>query len=181
MTRPEGSSSWENGTPGTADMARIRSLVAELANQDGISPTKARESLVAIGKPAVPYLVEALGADDDWMRWEVAKTLSQIADPSSAAVMADSLEDRTFGVRWLAAMALINMGREGLPALLQALIERADSPWLRDGAHHVLHDLCQGRLRKVLRPVLQSMEGPDPSVEVPVAARGALQALKDLA
>ncbi|MFC2000394.1 HEAT repeat domain-containing protein [Chloroflexota bacterium] len=162
------------------DRATIASLIADFAKEDGVSPAKARESLVAIGRPAVPFLIEVLTDDNKWVRWEAAKALSQIADPAAAAAMAKALEDKVFGVRWLAAEGLIAMVHQGLPALLQALIDRSESVWLREGAHHVLHDLAREDLGNVLRPVLMAMEHHDPSVEVPLAAQAALKALKGM-
>ena len=77
------------------------------------------------------------------MRWEAAKSLSDIADPAAAPALVQALEDPETGVRWLAAEGLIRMRSACLQPLLHALTERADSVWLRDGAHHVLHDLAK--------------------------------------
>jgi hypothetical protein len=49
--------------------------------------------------------------------------------------------------------------------------------WLREGIHHVLHDMNKGKLGNVLRPVLVALEGTEPSLEVPLAAQATLDAL----
>ena len=181
MAQPEKDAGQHEKLQGSSLAATtINSLIADFAKQDSVSPARARQQLVSIGKPAVPSLIEALTHDNKWVRWEAAKSLSQIGDPAAGTAMARALEDKVFGIRWLAAEGLIAMGPDGLPPLLQALIDRSDSSWLRDGAHHVLHDLARGDLRNILNPVLTAMEHPDPPVEVPLAAKAALEALQGM-
>jgi len=67
----------------------------------------------------------------------------------------------------------------GLKPLLQALIDHGDSPLLLEGAHHVIHYMAKGGLRKYLGPVLASLEGVGTAVKAPVAAFHALEMLKE--
>jgi len=127
---------------------------------------------------AVRPLVKALHNEKHWVRWEAAKSLSQIASPSSTQALVNALEDNEFDVRWLAAEGLTHIGRPALTSLLTALIKRPQSVWLREGAHHVLHEVDRGSLDKVLKPVMKSLEAPEPTVAVPIAARKALEALR---
>jgi HEAT repeat protein len=161
------------------DPATMGALIADLGVKDGLVRERARQSLVAIGGPAVASLIEALADRNEQMRWEAAKALGQIGDPVSAYALVNALEDEVFDVRWLAAEGLIALGREALLPLLQALIERSDSPWLREGAHHILHNLCRGDLEEVLQPLLTALEDVEPSIEVPLAAGSALDALTE--
>jgi HEAT repeat protein len=162
-----------------ADSATISALVADLGSKDGLVRVRARNSLVAIGEQAVSLLVKALASKQQWVRWEVAKALGQIGSPASAQALVRALEDDMFDVRWLAAEGLIVMGREALVPLLHALVECSDSEWLREGAHHMLHDLARGRpdLKDILQPVLAALEDVEPSLEVPVAAEAVLDKL----
>jgi hypothetical protein len=155
----------------------ISSMIVDLARDVPLARMSAREALVAIGGPAVPALTEALVNPIRHVRWEAAKALGQIGDPAAAEALVRALEDEIFGVRWLAAEGLIAVGRQGLKPLLQALIHRSDSDWLRQGAHHVLHELARAGLEEV-RPVLAALEDIEPSIDVPPAARTALDALK---
>ena len=82
-----------------------------------------------------------------------------------------TLEDEEPGVRWLAAEGLIKMHRASLKPLFQALIERPDSLWLREGDHHVLHDLAKMGFAEGALPVLAALEGIEPTATVPGAAR----------
>jgi HEAT repeat protein len=155
----------------------IDSLVVALASPDRVTRQTARATLVGLGHPAVAPLIPLLDDPHDHVRWEAAKSLSEIADPAAAEALVKTLEDRDAGVRWLAAEGLIRMRRAGLKPLLQALIERPDSPWLREGAHHVLHDLARIGLDEGVLPVLTALEDIEPTATVPGAARRALDTL----
>ena len=153
-------------------------IKADLASHDDRTREKARHTLVATGKDAVQSLIEALKDKRYLMRWEAAKALGEIANADAAPALVEALEDEAFDVRWLAAVALIRINIRGLRPLFQALIERGDSILLRDGAHHVMHDLSKGELRKYLLPVLATLEDVEPSMEVPQAAFQALEKLE---
>jgi hypothetical protein len=170
----------------------IETLINTLSTLKDKVREGARHSLVAMGKPAVPSLIKALKSKKALIRWEAAKALEEIGDPETAPVLVAALEDDDFDVRWLAAEGLIKMNIKGLKPLLEALEVRGDSVLLREGAHHVFHDLAKGELRKYLVPVLASLEALEPgeevpwaarhemAVEVPMAARQALERLKKL-
>ena len=72
------------------------------------------------------------------------------------------------------------MGVKGLKPLLQALIERGDSPLLVEGAHHVVHSMATGGLKKYSGPVLASLEGVEPAVKAPNAAFHALDMMREV-
>jgi HEAT repeats len=145
-------------------------LILDLGSHDDLIRVKARHALVSFGKAAVPSLIDALKGKHYLMRWEAAKALGEIGDPGAAPALVKALEDEAFDVRWLAAIALIGMNVKGLKPLLHALMERGDSVLLQEGAHHVIHDLAKGGLRKYLAPVLAALEGLEPGEEVPWVA-----------
>jgi HEAT repeat protein len=167
-------------------------LIKTLSSLKDKAREGARHTLVAMGKAAVPSLIEALKNKNTLTRWEAAKALGEIADPETAPVLVKALEDEEFDVRWLAAEGLIKMNIKGLKPLLEALEHRGDSVLLQEGAHHVFHDLAKGALRKSLGPVLAALEALEPgegvswaarhelAVEVPWAARRALEMLEKL-
>jgi len=161
-----------------AGQADISSLVSALSSPDRDTRQNAREALVTLGRPAVGPLIPLLDDRNDLVRWEAAKSLSEIGDPAAAPALVKTLEDEDPGVRWLAAEGLIKMRRASLRPLFQALMERPGSPWLREGAHHVLHDLARlGRDGQVVS-VLEALGDVEPSVAVPGAARKALDAMR---
>ncbi len=145
----------------------IMYLINALSSYNDLSRVEARKALVAMGSQVVPFLAEALKHRDTLRRWEAAKALGEIGDPKGAPALVMALEDEEFDVRWLAAKGLIEMNVKGLKPLFQALIERSDSALLREGAHHVLHDLAKGELRVYLVPILIAMEDMEPTVHVP--------------
>lgn len=159
------------------DKQDMETLINDLTCEDIITCQKARRSLVAIGHKAIPSLVKALGSKKNWVRWEAAKALSQIDDPQVIEPLIKALEDRQFDVRWLAAEGLINIGKRAVVPLLKALIANPKSIWLREGAHHILHDMYRSDWDTVLRPVMKSLEDVEPLVEVPFAAKKALDDL----
>jgi hypothetical protein len=161
----------------------IGALINMLNNEDGQVRRQARLALVYRGFDAVPDLIRALSYPDRDVRWEAAKALGEIGDPSSAPALVEALEDERFGVRWLAAEGLIGMGNAALPALMAALARSADSVWQRGGAHHVLRGIAaRARARQETLPqevwaVLAALEDVEPSVETPPVACRAWQSL----
>jgi HEAT repeat protein len=163
---------------GIRDSAPIASLIEALASPSAPVRHRSRLALVANGKPAVPALIEALGAPGEALRWECTKALGEIGDPAAAPVLVRALEDENGGVRWLAAEGLIALGREAVVPLLRALEERSDSLWLRQGAHHVLRSLLTKAWGEPLRPVMAALEDIEPGLEVPLAALAALDTVR---
>ena len=155
----------------------LEPLIMALSNHDDVTRVTARHSLVAMGKAAVPSLTKAVKSKNRLTRWEAAKALGEIGDPQSAPVLVKALEDEEFDVRWLAAIGLGGMNIKGLKPLLHALMEQGDSIWVREGAHHVMHDLAKGELRKYLAPVLVALENNDTVEEVRRTALHALEML----
>lgn len=160
------------------DQIAIDTLISELAGPNGLKRQDARLKLVEIGKAAVPTLVETLDDQREPVRWEAAKALSQIGEPTAAPALVKALEDENFGVRWLAAEGLIAAGRKGLRPLLQALVHHSDSGWLREGAHHVLRSLIgEPGLYDLIAPMLAALDDVEPVIEVPLAAQETLDGL----
>lgn len=163
-----------------AKVESIETLINNLGSADDDVRVNARRSLVAMGKTAVAPLARALEKKKYLMRWEAAKALSEIGNPTAAPALVKALEDEEFDVRWIAAEGLIKMNIHGAIPLLQALKTRGDSTLLQEGAHHVFHDLSKGALKKSLAPVLAALESIDPGEEVPLAALKAVETLEKL-
>jgi HEAT repeat protein len=160
---------------------RVRSLLDGLASLDPVLREQARETLVVVGKRAVPSLIALLSHRKRHVRWEAAKTLCGIADPIAATALVNALDDSDGDVRWLAAEGLIALRGDGLYPLLAALLDRSQSSWLCEGAHHVCHALVKkNRLGPILRPVLAALERADRAIGAPLAAYTALSKLREL-
>ena len=167
----------ENGTVPSSEV--IGSLADVLTTADGVARRAARERLEEVGKPAVPFLIEALQSSNEHARWEASKALNAIRDPRAAPALVSALEDDKSAVRWLAATALIKLGRSALAPLLRGLEGHSDSIWFRDGAHHVLHSLVSDGAADEALPVLEALENLEPCVEAPVAAYQVLEGLRE--
>ncbi|MGD1020946.1 MAG: HEAT repeat domain-containing protein [Verrucomicrobiia bacterium] len=158
---------------------RIAALLVDLGSDSAATRNRAHQELVSLRKAAVNPLIGALRTSTEYGRGQAAKALGEIGDVSAAPALAKALADDKFDVRWLAARAVVALGRTGLSALMQALIERPDSTLLRESAHHVLHDEAHEKWNNQLVPVIQALEGSDPEAEAPVAAMKALQAIRN--
>lgn len=176
-TGPKSSSRAKKTETARSSGPSLQALIKSLSSDDDGVRVKARHSLVAMGKAAVAPLAGALKDGNELLRWEAAKALGEIGAPEAAPFLVRALEDEQFDVRWLAAVGLIGMNIKGLKPLLHALMEQSDSVFLREGAHHVIHDLTKGELRKYLAPVLASLENIEPAAGCPQAAFHALEML----
>jgi HEAT repeat protein len=161
------------------DPGRCATQIEGLRSRDGRVRLKARGALTLMGSRAVPGLLPLLKAPEDGVRWEAAKTLAGIADARAVPDLVTALEDRNSDVRWLAASGLIAMRRAALVPLLDALLGRSDSVWLREGAHHVFRGLAKTDLGDVVAPVLAALEGDDPGFAVQRPGREALHRLRE--
>lgn len=156
----------------------IASLLSRLSSVDGLERQQARQKLQEMGRPATPGLIGALQSPSRYARWEAAKALGEIADRKAALALVRSLDDEEAAIRWLAAKALINLGRAALVPLLRGLEGNSDSTLFRDAAHHVLVGLIREGVAGEAMPVLEALENLEPRVEAPVAAYHVLQQLR---
>lgn len=162
----------------TSNDADVPSLIADLSARDPLARTVARRALARLGRPAVPRLIRALFDSKDHVRWEAAKALKSIADPTTAPSLVKALEDESVDVRWLASQALVAVGEEALAPLMSALIEKPDSEWLLEGAHHVCHGLYRHSSNPHAHRMLEALGGLEPQLAIPPTAHEILHALR---
>jgi hypothetical protein len=155
----------------------IATLIADLGSKSEVARKRAENRLTQVSQAAIAPLVQALATSTEYGRGRAARTLGNIGDPAAAPALVKAMEDDKFDVRWLAARAVVALGRPGLAALLRALIARPQSSLLRESAHHVLHDEVHDKWSRQLNPVICALEGSDPADAVPVAAEKAWRAL----
>lgn len=163
----------------TSESGDITHLVTKLASHDPAERTAARQSLVDVGKDAVPALLSALENEQSHVRWEAAKTLQGIGDTSAAEKLVAVLGDEEMDVRWVAAEALAAIGADSLAPVLDGLSRSRDSEGVYKAAHHVLTELSKdNELADAIKPVLAAFKSSEPQVSVPVAALKAMQQLQ---
>jgi HEAT repeat protein len=158
----------------------LESLIDLLANKNAATRMKARKSLVALGKPAVPSLNRILQkSKEDHVRWEAAKTLGAIGDSRAIPSLVKALEDSDQGVVWLAAEALGKFKKIAWPPLLRALVKsEKDSVSLRLGAHHVLRKQKEDGFNDLLSTLRTALESSTASESTPFAASNLLKRMK---
>lgn len=122
----------------------------------------------------MPRLIEILGDRSGHMRWEAARALVSIRDPSAAPALVEALEDEMLEVRWTAEGGLIDLGRDGLVSLLHGLITHSGSNRFREAAHRILTAMARSDHAEIAKPVLEALEGPASIMALPVAAFMAL-------
>jgi HEAT repeat protein len=158
---------------------RMSSFVQQIQSDNGVTRCRARHALVAAGETATDALIQLLEDKRFEVRWEAAKALGEIADPSSAPQLVKALEDDAISVRWLAAEALVSLGSGGVKPLLKALTDPNHSIWLLQGAHHVFHELFRGTRPEEFEPVMAALEQVEPQLTVPWAAAEALRKMEE--
>ena len=158
---------------------KITQLIRQLGSKDGNVRERARTMLVAIGKPAVPKLMEILAHPKTIMRWEACKALGSIKNPASAPSLVSALDDENVDVQWVAAEALVALKAKALAPLLSALTVHFDSLSLKQGARHILRALQKEHLlnQRTLQ-VLDTLRVFGPRVAIPIAAQKALNSLQ---
>lgn len=125
----------------TPDDAELNSLLKSLTSENGIERINARTKLVAKGKVVLNHLTELLNHQKHLYRWEAVKTLEEIGDPDSIPALIQALDDDKSDVRWIAAEGLIKIGLPSVKPVLKTLMEKNDSVFLLEGAHHIFFEL----------------------------------------
>ncbi len=158
--------------------ASVEVHIQALSSSDAVARQKGRQELVRLGGSAVRPVVDLLKHPLQHVRWEACKTLEGIAHPSAAGPLVEALADSDRDVCWVAGTALIPLGRDGLKALLVALLDKDRVMVLQPGSHHVVHELSRGELKECVGPLLEALSGPEVELTVPVAAERILQTLR---
>ncbi len=152
----------------------IQLWVGALASRKWVERHDARTHLAKVGDLAVAPVASLLDDPREHVRWEAAKTLSDMVSPAAAPVLVRALSDESFGVRWVAAEGLVRLGRDALEPLFEALMLKPRSVYLRVGAHHVLIAARRWGDADLVEPVIAALGSFSPRVELPLVARDAL-------
>jgi hypothetical protein len=163
------------------DVSQIEASITDLASSRGAARRRrARESLAALGEPAITLLIATLTNPNPHVRWDALTVLNEIGGSEAARILVQTLaNDPDGGVRWLAAEGLINMRQEGLHVLLQVLAQGPSSAWLREGAQVVIRSLAvkEPSLNGNLKVILAALEDSKHALPVSTAAQATLDML----
>ncbi len=92
------------------DETAVSTLVGALEDEDRLVGTLAAQSLVKIGRLAVPALIAALGKASPPVRVHLVRALAEIGDPASIPAMMKALEDESALVNHWAEIGLERLG-----------------------------------------------------------------------
>jgi HEAT repeat protein len=136
----------------------VKLINESLDTDDYSKKLSARETLVKMGKTIIPQMHKLLDSGNDSLRMEAAKIVELIADRRSIPFLLRLLEDTIFDIRWIAAEALIKMGRQSICPLLKSIRDGKNSFIFHRGAHHILTGLVSENEKVQLTPLLQSLD-----------------------
>ena len=107
----------------SSDSQRLQLMVECLGDSRGMVRLGFADTLGKIGKPATPFLLEALlNHSDPVVRRASAKTLTLIADPETVSPLVEALlNDEDTVVKGSAVGALARIGEASVPVLLEIL------------------------------------------------------------
>ena len=144
-----------------ASETQIRKFIQELREKNENVRVDASTNLATIGKPAVPFLIEALKEKE--IRAVVTFILGRIGPNAKAAVPAliEEIKDEDKNVRARAVEALGKIGPETMPTLLAALKDK--EPIVRVRAVQALGRLGPAAV-KATSAIVDVMQDPDESV-----------------
>jgi len=156
----------------------IVSAIRKLESEDSKERLRSREALEGVGKTATWFLIQAVHPGGERTRHEALKALVSQADPAAGDLFIEILDDEDSECRWLAALGLAALGKEGLRRSLEALIEPLNTDRRLRSVHHVLSELETAGFDQVVVPLLRAFQSKVSDLEVPRAAHDALQELR---
>jgi HEAT repeat protein len=156
----------------------IGGLVKSLSSNISIERHRAREILVSIGKPVIGYLKNSAASRDLKERWEAIKVVAQIKDPSGIPILLAAMDDPEFEIRWIAAEGLIDLGEKCIKPLLIKLIDKNESVFFRNGAHHVLNELKMRGLYTDTAGLISLLKDIKAESFIPIAVRKELDRIR---
>jgi HEAT repeat protein len=136
----------------------VKLIKESLDTENYSKKLSARETLVNMGKTIIPQMHKLLDSENDLLRMEAAKIVELIGDRRSIPFLLILLDDTIFDIRWIAAEALIKIGRPSICPLLKSIRDGRSSLIFQRGAHHILLALVNENEKAQLVPLLQSLD-----------------------
>ena len=132
-----------DGLGAKANHDRVNGRLAVQALVGCVSERERRSAalgtLARLTPPAIPWLAEALTADDPQIRRGVVEALGRLSHPAASAYLQRAMSDGDAIVRRQAVGALSRIGTLGLARRLSTLAQSDPSPAVRQAAAAALH------------------------------------------
>ena len=137
----------------------LRERFPEEFRQDARFRKQLVEALGAVGTPAVPPLIQALGDRNSDVRAAACWALGEIGDRRAVPPLIQALRDGYSNVRAAACEALVKIGAPAVPHLIQALRDgNSDVRWAACRALGAIGD------RQAVPPLIQALGDGDSDV-----------------
>lgn len=158
---------------GALNDARCASaLIKALTLDQGVYHTAAVQALNKLGCRAEPAWRAAMNDQNSHIRWHAACGLGDLGDAGGAPLLAEALFDEDSHVRWASVEALTHLGKDVIPAMLNALSCHPDPNPGRQAVFQALKGAAlncpQERAR--LKPLMECLHLPDACKEAPAVA-----------
>ena len=155
----------------------VRALIRGLGSSDGEIRGNARAGFVKMGKEAIDYLSELVGAPIENLRLEAARALGEIGGPETAALLVEAMQNGQPDIRQAAATGLANMGFHTLKLLLGAFINHPENKNLRAGLIAVHAAMSDPELKQKLSPLAEALANQVDKYEIVAILRSTLDEL----
>jgi len=127
--------------PSTKEDPELEQLVKALCTEQGLKRQETREALIKKGAKSIPQVKNLLDSQKHICRWEAIKVIAGIGSPETIPILLDSLFDESGDIRWIASEGLIRAGKFSILPLLELILDKHDSVFVLNGAHHVFSEL----------------------------------------
>lgn len=159
------------------DIRCAEPLVAALSIDREEIHRAALEALKGLGELGEAAWKSALQHSDPHIRWQAARSLSELGDPRGLETLAEGLLDENADVHWASAEGLAHLGRVAIPAILAVLERKKLAGSSRQAAYSALQRLTAREDQTAFKPLLDALSSPSSSVEVPSLAKQAREML----
>ncbi len=88
----------------------IPALINLLSSEEALTRRLAGDALIAIGRPAVPHLLDVMRHGDQLARLEAVRTLAKIGDERAIPILFQALDDNSALIEYWAGEGLEKMG-----------------------------------------------------------------------
>ena len=124
----------------------IQNSLDNLCSDNGLRRKEARKSLVEIGSSSIPLVMDLLDSPKHIFRWEALKVIAEIGSPESIPILLEALVDESGDFRWIASEGLVRIGKSTVKPLLKLILDKHDSVFVLNGAHHIFSELSTKKL-----------------------------------
>jgi HEAT repeat protein len=122
--------------------ATIKRLIRNLGNERTEVQEDSIKQLSSIGRPAIPYLHEAIKSDNQLIKKNIVVILGNIKDPSSIAILIEQFSEEIAEINSTAVMSVSNFGESALGPLFNVL--SSDNELVRKNALDAINKIGGG-------------------------------------